>query len=130
MTPLLRSILIVLFFSFAFIGKANAQREKPKGGSCSYKTEIFPATVIMVANIDSIRVFILFSVEKYGTIDTISYYSEFHIHPGKEVIDKYDLRVGNVFNYEVKSIISGHCSPHIERLMLTKYVSPAEVPGN
>lgn len=116
---LLRSLLIAGTFSLLLIpGKINAQKD---GGGCSYDKKIYPATVVYAAGYDSIRAFILFAVEIDGKMDTISYLSEFHINPGIEVIEQYDLRVGNVFCYEEWNIISGHCTPHIRRLTLDKY---------
>ncbi len=119
MTPLLRLLFITGFFSLLMQpGKLHAQRD---GGSCSYKTTIYPATIISVEVFDSAHAQITFVIARHNTTDTMTYYSQFRKFATREIIEQNDLRVGNSVEYVVKNMISGSCNPHIAYLTLKKF---------
>jgi hypothetical protein len=91
------------------------------GGPCSYKTNKSPATIIAIVPHDSTCSEIYFSVEKEGKRDTISYSRYFTGWACKDVIEKYDLKMGNVFTFEEHEEIKGTCDPYYYSLTLEKY---------
>ncbi|CAN5398513.1 hypothetical protein BH09BAC5_BH09BAC5_16810 [soil metagenome] len=107
-------ILSVILFSCK-------ESELADGGPCSYSTLTSPATVIKVDRIDSVTTDIQFRVENENGFDTISYRTYFSRFATDADVKKYDLKVGNVFTYEIHEIKKGTCNPYYYTLRLEKY---------
>lgn len=116
------SIVLSLIFYFVISGCKNCKGQVD-GGPCSYTTKYYPAQVIDIFEIDSLYSEIYFLLKDSTVIDTdtMTYSSEFTGYINTDTLRKKDIKIGDLFKYEIKDIQSGHCSPHLERLLLEKY---------
>jgi hypothetical protein len=112
---------IVIFFIVATLFIAcNNQEEIPAGGPCSYRSEIHPAKLISIKQIDSINIDAQFEISWQTSKDTISYYMAKHHYLTADQIKTDSLNIGNVYQYVEEFMVSGNCNPHIKYLELIK----------
>lgn len=98
-------------------------KQIPDGGPCSYKTDIYPATVIDVYETDTNMFDVLMTINTPNTNgnDTIFYSSAYGRHMDSTEIKNLDVKIGSAFKYEIKQIESGSCSPYLETLIMEKF---------
>jgi hypothetical protein len=118
-----RKLFLIATLVLPFVLPAQGNKA---GGPCGYEKTIMPATIIKVDVYDSLNAEILFVLHYQTGTDTLSYLHEFGKFATQQLIDQYDLRVGNAVSYEMYRITSGHCSPHHEKLTLVKYETQAK----
>lgn len=102
----------------------DSEKEEPAGGPCSYKTTLYPARLVKFVKKDSVQFDAVFEVyHTYEWKDSLSYYLQFKQYLTKDKIIADHLDTGSVWQYRVDEIITGSCNPHIERLVMEKYVA-------
>ncbi|MFM9943670.1 MAG: hypothetical protein ACKVQB_00410 [Bacteroidia bacterium] len=117
------NLLITLFLLTTLISSCKYCQGQVDGGPCSYETKLFPAEVIDIFKIDSTYSEVYFLIKNYRLTDEdiITYSSEFSGYINTDTLQKKEIKIGSLFTYEIKDILTGHCSPHLERLLLIKY---------
>ncbi len=113
---------LLFFFLFALIHiPASCTNDEMSGGPCTYNTEVLPAEVIAIAQMDSTSADLIFRVrEEDGTIvkDSVSWYMQNNSRVPLEQIKKEGITIGSVCSFEIMTIVEGACNPYIQKLKL------------
>jgi len=99
--------------------------ENMAGGPCTYDEKIFPATLVRLEKMDSVRYDALFIIEDSSSMerkDSIRYsiLTNGHYITSAEVISD-SLAIGKKYQYITQTIKSGSCNPNIDMLVLKQY---------
>jgi hypothetical protein len=98
------------------------------GGVCSYDRKAYPATLIRLNPVDSIKfdaVFVIHTPTEAVYRDTLRYFQLTGNFLHKEQIIKEGIAVGKMYAYTEQTIVSGSCTPFIKLLTLKVY-NPAQ----
>jgi hypothetical protein len=110
-----------LVFYLGILLFACRSKEQVAGGPCSYKTSVYPAKVVRIEQIDSVKYDALFEVNHGPLTFYARYYEQNQAWFTKEQLLKDSIVVGAIFRYEEDRIVNGSCSPQIVRLVLEPY---------
>lgn len=119
----MKTSIIVLILIFVTGCKYCKHQQNPEGGPCSYKTVLYPATVIDIFKVDNNMFDVSMSINTPNTngMDTIYYSSAYGRHMDSTEIKKLDVKIGSSFTYQIKHIETGSCSPYLESLIMEKF---------
>jgi hypothetical protein len=106
-----------------FISCNLFEKQEPDGGPCTYDTRIYPMKVIKIEQVkwDSTHFDLEFERNRNQLKDTISYSTITKAWLTKEELNKENIAIGNIVQWEEKTILTGHCNPMIGILILKNY---------
>lgn len=100
------------------------KKDDEAGGPCSYETIRLPVSVIYVYSTakDADALMVIEQTQKLTDKDTLLFSAEMgrNFTPGEA--KKLGLEEGAIYTYEIKNIISGSCTDHLERFLPEKFV--------
>lgn len=111
------SITILL----GFIALLGCHQDKMVGGPCSYETTYYPAKVIAIAAVDSTMLNLLFEVKMGENLDTLDYHELNSSYLTRQEAEASKVVEGKVFSLAHDHIVSGTCTPEIQRIELKPY---------
>jgi len=102
---------------------SSPQKNEEAGGPCSYETKRLPVKVIYVFKTekDADALMVIQQTEKWTNKDTLLFSAEMGHNITPQEADKLGLEEGAVYTYEIKDILSGSCTDHLERFLPEKY---------
>ncbi|MCG3167777.1 MAG: hypothetical protein POELPBGB_03572 [Bacteroidia bacterium] len=112
-------IVPFLYISIMLSLSACAQRI-PEGGPCSYETEIYPAVIINIYEMDSLYSELFIAVHTLP-FDTLSWSGEFGSYLANDELKAKGYKLGDTLSYQIKHITQGTCNPYIKRLSTERY---------
>lgn len=122
------SKIFALLFGFLVMlsacrwARKNAH-EEPDGGPCSYHTTILPVrTLEVIGTEDIVAKFVIeHGEERITDADTLYLSDAIDSSLSLEQANRLGLKKDSLFTYEVMSIQSGSCNPHLEHFRLQRF---------
>jgi len=114
--------LTMVAISFA---SCNQGKGKADGGPCTYDRKVLPATLLQLQEINKNEYDAVLLVKRNeGAADTV-YYSGMNNHHyiDREKIPRDSLVVGLDYQYIRQKIITGHCNPDVDLLILEPFTN-------
>ncbi len=112
-------LLFSIFLISAILVSCNNETD---GGGCTYDTQIFPAKVIKLVDVNEKSYDVLFEVDYEGRKDTLSFAKKNNSnYIFIEKIPKSSIVVGSKINYVVQKILSGKCNPLVDFISLEPF---------
>ena len=108
-------------FLLALLPLVSCAQKERDGGPCSYQTTYYPATIILIFEVDSDYSDMIVVTSLYGEMDTVMFHAESYEYFSKKEMKEMNYKAGDTLTYEVKEIIDGSCSPYLTRLTKERY---------
>ncbi len=117
----MRFLTIIGIVTIFSLEQCNRPVKPPEvaGGPCDYKTTLLPVKVIYVfANSkDADALMVIEQNERLTVKDTLLFSAAIGRNITPEEAEKFKMKEGTVYTYEIKDIISGSCTNHLERFL-------------
>ena len=97
------------------------QSQNVAGGPCSYTTTNYPATIIEMYELDSIKSELILVTNMFDQRDTLYFSAAAHEYITNEEIRVNNFKPGDTLSYQHKQITSGSCTPDIFRMTKERY---------
>ena len=118
---IMRFLTIIGIVTIFSLEQCNRPVKPPivAGGPCDYKTTLLPVKVIYVfANSkDADALMVIEQNERLTVKDTLLFSAAIGRNITPEEAEKFKMKEGTVYTYEIKDIISGSCTNHLERFL-------------